>query len=210
MTTQAKPTSHHRGGSAGAALAARISEDPQRTVLLIEAGPDYPSDQYPKDLLAPQLLPTQHDWGYTARATDRARASPHRAPDHGRQFRGERRCRDPGARGGLRRLGRALRDQGLSYEEVLPTSGTWRTRLPVTTLPRPYRPLPRQAVDVRRTHLPTAGVRGQLGGPGVPAERRLQCRPAGRHRRLPVNIVDGVRQNTALVYLTPQVPRRPT
>ena len=51
-------------------LAARLSEDPRRSVLLLEAGPDYQSvEQTPEDLRSGRVQSVvAHDWGFKANA----------------------------------------------------------------------------------------------------------------------------------------------
>ena len=61
-------------GSAGSTLATRLSEDSGRSVLLLEAGPDYPEfDRLPDDLKRGNNLfrsaSGPHNWGYVATAT---------------------------------------------------------------------------------------------------------------------------------------------
>ena len=69
-------------GASGAVLAARLSEDRGRRVLLLEAGPDFPDGRLPdeirygygrdRDLWARAFgLDTAFGWGYRARATSR-------------------------------------------------------------------------------------------------------------------------------------------
>jgi choline dehydrogenase len=66
------------GGSAGCVVAARVSERASNSVLLLEAGPDYPElAQLPSDLAdGGNNSMIAHDWGYRHRPTLRSRAFP--------------------------------------------------------------------------------------------------------------------------------------
>ena len=66
-------------GSAGAVIATRLSEDPSRSVLVLEAGPDYATaESTPRDLLKPWVSWRDHDWGLKASAVPGREINLHR------------------------------------------------------------------------------------------------------------------------------------
>jgi choline dehydrogenase len=200
------------GGSAGAVLASRLSEDPARSVLLVEAGTAYGVDGYPEDLRDPARVPAnpEHEWGYTARGgpaaptIDAARArtlggcSAHNATVAMRARPSD--IVDWQRRGLDDWTSEDVSDAFREMENTPDGDGAYHGR----TGPFPIR---HQKYDDL-----TPSLRGFVDAAvaeGFPQVEDFNGPNASGVGGYPVNVVDGVRQNTGLVYLTEDVRHRP-
>ena len=177
------------GGTAGAVVAARLAEA-GADVTLLESGPDYghlTDGRWPADLLDATSLPTSHDWGYRGPAADGRSLLFDRAKVIGGCSAHNGSTMSAGWRGDWDQL-----PHGWHAESLAPSfsAAQIQTRIRV---PADYEIQPFQ-----RSFLDACGWAGVArtddlldvdGGAGVSVS--------------PVNIVDGVRWNTAIAYLDP-------
>jgi choline dehydrogenase-like flavoprotein len=171
------------GGTAGCVIAARLSEDPARTVCLIEAGPDYgpfAAGGWPADLLDPRGLTFTHDWGT-----------------------GGEDARSLGARviGGCSTHNACMAVAG-TPEDYAEWGEAWTWPRFAAYMERAREMLrvgPANTAEPAPLHVAFLEAAERLGLPFL-EHPDDPARPTGA-ARLPVNIVDGTRWNTAFAYL---------
>jgi choline dehydrogenase len=190
----------------------RLSEDPGRSVLLLEAGPAYGVDGYPDDLLDAARVPAapEHEWGFTARGGP---ASPSIDAARCKALGG---CSAHNATVAMRARPSDIlewRRHGLDDWTVEGVDETYRDmeNTPDGDDAHHGRTGPFPIRHERYDDL-TPSLRGFIDAAAAEGFRRVDDfngpDPAGVGP-YPVNVIDGVRQNTGLVYLTEDVRRRP-
>ncbi|MBC8151981.1 MAG: GMC family oxidoreductase N-terminal domain-containing protein [Bacteroidetes bacterium] len=200
------------GGSAGSVLAARLSEDAKRNVLLLEAGHVYPTGQLPLDFYSSYHVGgnPKNDWGF--------KSEPGIVGHPIELLRGK-------LLGGCSAVNAAVAARGLpiDYDRWAAAGNpgwTWKDVLPVfmrlendptgdprwhgKTGPFPVRKHTREELTPMQRAFLDANV--ALGYPLVDDQNGLKPAGVGIYR---MNIINGVRQNAAMVYLTDKVRERP-
>jgi len=208
-------------GAAGCVLAARLSADGERQVLLLEAGPDFPTvDQLPPEVHRAYGYPgiwgqafgysTRFGWGYRARATDTNRDI---FIPRGRIVGGSSAVN---AQIFLRALPEDYDDWAAAgngewaYEKVLnclkriEADADFDDDFHGTEGPIPVRRFPLQ--ECGGEHLAFYHALRDRGMPDCPDHNDPDSTGVGP---LPLNNADGVRWSAALGYLTPETRARP-
>jgi len=198
-------------GSAGAILAARLSEAPGRRVALLEAGPDYPSlEALPAPLkygsiTAADILPSQHDWRFVGQPTPQA--EPMLVP------RGK-------VTGGSSAINGEIFLRGIpeDFDTLWAAQGNDRWRFS-DVLPAYCRlehdldcagpahgqagPIPVKRWPAAQWLPPQTAFVEAATAAGFPASDDLNAPGASGVGAIPLNMVDGIRWSTALGYLQP-------
>jgi choline dehydrogenase len=215
MTTERFDVVVVGGGSAGGVLAARLSQDPSRAVLLLEAGPAYQRDEYPDVLLDPERIggDQEHDWGLRATVGHAGPLDREIAAPRGKVLGGSSAVNATVALRALPSDFSAWATGGLSGwspQEVLQAyrdlesagSGDDRSHGRSGPLPIHQRTYDELTPSVR-AFIDTAEHQGYryIDDPNADQRRGVAA--------VPLNIGSGVRQNTGIAYLTENVRRRP-
>ena len=190
------------GGSAGCVLAARLSEDPGCSVLLLEAGPDHRPPDVPPDLLDGLHGPTlAHDWGLTGRVVDRQVTLP-----RGRLVGG---CSATNATFALRGSPAdydGWGTPGWAFADVLPSFVAIETDLDYGDAPHhgSTGPVPiRRYRGAERSMVASAAAESLTASAGLSRVEDHNAPGAVGVSELPVNVVGGRRVSTAQSHLEP-------
>lgn len=199
------------GGSAGAVLAARLSADPRRHVILLEAGPVFAPDAYPKALTDPGIVGTP-DFNWNYHSDDRTTLGHDIPLPRGKVLGGSSAINGTVAMRArpadfARWTARGIAEW--TWEDVLPAfkalentpfgADAWHGR----SGPFPIRQ--RMLDDLSPSSRAFVAAARAAGLNSIDDFNSALADGTGGY---PLNVVDGVRMNTGIVYLTAEVRAR--